>query len=400
MGDHDHFADYDDVENGNFSGNMTNCTNDYCISDQEYWDLILQHITPQPYEWALIFMHFVVFVVGLVGNALVCIVVYRVSAMRTVTNYFIVNLALADFLVILFCQPTTVVWDTTETWMLGTVPCKLIVYFQTVSVAVSVLTLTFISLDRWYAICFPLKFNSTTARAKTAIIIIWIVALLCDIPELITLRTTQRHLNIETIVFTQCMPAWSDTTERHYQVIKSVVLYFLPLGVTSIAYLQIVRVLWRSGNIPGHVECRAPLNTISGCRRMTIANTSTEGQLKSRRKAAKMLVAVVIMFAVCYFPVHLVAMLRYTIEIRKSDMTEFLATFSHWLCYANSAVNPVIYNFMSGKFRKEFRRTFSCFGGRSPRRNNLHMSSYASRYAVTNRTELMPLSMTSHLEVD
>jgi 7 transmembrane receptor (rhodopsin family). len=49
--------------------------------------------------------------------------------------------------------------------------------FQTVSVAISVLTLTFISVDRWYAICFPLKFKSTTGRAKTAIIIIWLLAL-------------------------------------------------------------------------------------------------------------------------------------------------------------------------------------------------------------------------------
>jgi hypothetical protein len=48
---------------------------------------------------------------------------------------------------------------------------------QTVSVAISVLTLTFISVDRWYAICFPLKFKSTTGRAKTAIIIIWLLAL-------------------------------------------------------------------------------------------------------------------------------------------------------------------------------------------------------------------------------
>ncbi|CAA9995623.1 unnamed protein product [Nesidiocoris tenuis] len=87
------------------------------------------------------------------------------------------------------------------------------------------------------------------------------------IPELITLHTTQRHFNINTILFTQCTPAWSDTTERHYNAIKSVVLYFLPLGITSIAYLQIVRVLWRSGNIPGHLECRTPLNTISGNRR-------------------------------------------------------------------------------------------------------------------------------------
>lgn len=48
---------------------------------------------------------------------------------------------------------------------------------QTVSVTVSVMTLTSISIDRWYAICHPLKFKSTTGRAKTAIIIIWIVGL-------------------------------------------------------------------------------------------------------------------------------------------------------------------------------------------------------------------------------
>lgn len=48
---------------------------------------------------------------------------------------------------------------------------------QTVSVTVSIMTLTSISIDRWYAICHPMKFKSTTSRARTAIIIIWIVGL-------------------------------------------------------------------------------------------------------------------------------------------------------------------------------------------------------------------------------
>jgi 7 transmembrane receptor (rhodopsin family) len=50
--------------------------------------------------------------------------------MRTVTNIFIVNLAVADFFVILLCLPPTVVWDVTETWFLGEVPCKVVIYFQ------------------------------------------------------------------------------------------------------------------------------------------------------------------------------------------------------------------------------------------------------------------------------
>lgn len=50
--------------------------------------------------------------------------------MRTVTNIFIVNLAVADFFVILFCLPPTVVWDVTETWFMGEVMCKVVLYFQ------------------------------------------------------------------------------------------------------------------------------------------------------------------------------------------------------------------------------------------------------------------------------
>lgn len=47
---------------------------------------------------------------------------------------------------------------------------------QTVSVTVSVLTLTFISIDRWYAICFPLRYVSTNGRAIGSIAFIWAVA--------------------------------------------------------------------------------------------------------------------------------------------------------------------------------------------------------------------------------
>ncbi|CAB0002340.1 unnamed protein product, partial [Nesidiocoris tenuis] len=155
-----------------------------------------------------------------------------------------------------------------------------------------------------------------------------------DIPELITLHTTQRHFNINTILFTQCTPAWSDTTERHYNAIKSVVLYFLPLGITSIAYLQIVRVLWRSGNIPGHLECRTPLNTISGNRR--------EWGLPAERAESA-----VDHWSVWKVLLTTAALGAYSIEIPKTDLTEALGNISHWLCYANSAVNPLIYNFMS-----------------------------------------------------
>jgi len=110
--------------------NVTNCTNDYCIPDEDYIELMMQHIFPKFSDWVLIAMHSVVFVVGLIGNALVCMAVYRNHSMRTVTNYFIVNLAVADLLVLLICLPPSVLWDVTETWFLGLKLCKAVPYLQ------------------------------------------------------------------------------------------------------------------------------------------------------------------------------------------------------------------------------------------------------------------------------
>lgn len=105
----------------------------YCnLTREDYVKMLENYIYPQPYEWVLIATHTIVFVVGLVGNALVCISVYRNHTMRTVTNLFIVNLAMADFMVILFCLPPTVLWDVTETWFLGKTFCKLLLYFQVI----------------------------------------------------------------------------------------------------------------------------------------------------------------------------------------------------------------------------------------------------------------------------
>lgn len=106
----------------------------YCnLSKEEYIALLDDYIFPMPYEWVLIASHMVVFFVGLVGNALVCVAVYRNHSMRTVTNYFIVNLAVADFMVILFCLPPTVLWDVTETWFFGNAMCRIVLYFQVIT---------------------------------------------------------------------------------------------------------------------------------------------------------------------------------------------------------------------------------------------------------------------------
>lgn len=107
-----------------------NCTNVNCTTTEDYVNCMFDYIFPKFWDWVLIATHSIVFLVGLVGNALVCIAVYRNHSMRTVTNYFIVNLAVADFLVLLLCLPFTVLWDITETWFFGLALCKAVPYLQ------------------------------------------------------------------------------------------------------------------------------------------------------------------------------------------------------------------------------------------------------------------------------
>ncbi|GIY69827.1 orexin receptor type 2, partial [Caerostris darwini] len=360
-----------------------NCNNEYCVSDEDYLAMIHDYIIPTPLEWMLISLHVVVFVVGLVGNALVCVSVYRNHTMRTVTNYFIVNLALADFLVILVCLPPTVLWDVTETWFFGRITCKLVLYLQSISVSVSVLTLTFISIDRWYAICHPLSFKSTAARAKTNILLIWLVSILVVLPEAIVLDTRKHPIPLDTIYLTDCTYTWSESSTKIYQLFLVLFLYVAPFLLMAVAYYQIAKVLWNK-NIPGssemnHHPSRTTVSKQNGKNGATVrliaANPSCEGQIQSRRKAAKMLIAVVVIFGLCYLPVHLINALRYTVGLPQNSATTVVSLISHWLCYANSSINPIIYNFMNDDLdsdnlkRYNVRISTQCFSIELPSEN-------------------------------
>ncbi|XP_058831451.1 orexin receptor type 2-like isoform X2 [Topomyia yanbarensis] len=396
-----------DVEEYNencFIDHNVTCVGDplYCnLTYEEYRQLLMDYIYPSTGEWILIASHTVVFIIGLVGNALVCIAVYTNHTMRTVTNIFIVNLAVADFFVILCCLPPTVVWDVTETWFLGQAMCKVIIYFQTVSVTVSVLTLTFISIDRWYAICFPLRYKPRPERAWRSIAVIWLIGFLSDLPEFLVLTTRRKKLRFDIKLFTQCVATWDKEKEKTFYIIKFVFLYLLPLLFMTVAYIQIILILWRSDTIPGHRESRTQPCGIHSTRSTLncVGNTSTMGQLRARRKAAKMLVAVVVMFAGCYCPVHMLNVARYSFNIGQNDIVAVLSLFSHWLCYANSAANPVIYNFMSGKFRREFKNALEkCHCLRNPRGLGGRVGGYDDRsmYHTATRMNISPSTRSNY----
>lgn len=347
-----------------------NCSNEYCVSDEQYLDMIRDYIRPSAFEWCLIAFYLAVFALGLVGNALVCFVVWNDRQLRTVTNLFIVNLAVADLVIVVVCLPPTVLGDVTETWYLGPVMCKIVLYLQGVMVSVSVLTLTVISVERYYAICHPLLFKAKSRRARLMIFVVWLVSLAIILPEFVVLTTFRRFPDdFPTDLLTTCKPAWEYHHQMAFQLFLMVTLYFVPIALMGAAYTRIAICLW-SSPIPSELLASSEnMSSSSSCLHNTTANYTTCGvqrlkdartQMLSRRKVAKMLIAVVVMFGICFLPVHLLNILRYA-EVGMSDNVALaFALIAHCLCNLNSAINPVIYYLMSEKFKRGFLDVLEC----------------------------------------
>ncbi|XP_010619904.1 orexin receptor type 1 isoform X1 [Fukomys damarensis] len=339
------------------------------------------YLYPKQYEWVLIAAYVAVFLIALVGNTLVCLAVWRNHHMRTVTNYFIVNLSLADVLVTAICLPASLLVDITESWLFGHTLCKVIPYLQAVSVSVAVLTLSFIALDRWYAICHPLLFKSTARRTRGSILGIWAVSLTVMVPQAAVMECSSAlpELANRTRLFSVCDEHWADELyPRIYHSCFFVVTYLAPLSLMAMAYFQIFRKLW-GRQIPGTTSAlvrnwKRPsdqmeeqgqgLSVEPQPRARARTFLAEVKQMRARRKTAKMLMVVLLVFALCYLPISVLNVLKRVFGMfhQASDREAVYAcfTFSHWLVYANSAANPIIYNFLSGKFREQFKAAFSC----------------------------------------
>ncbi|KAI3375879.1 hypothetical protein L3Q82_003754 [Scortum barcoo] len=101
----------------------------------------------------LILAYSTIIVLGVLGNSLVIYVIYRFKTLRTVTNFFIANLAVADLLVNTLCLPFTLVYTLQGEWKFGSTLCFLLPYAQGLAVHVSTVTLNVIALDRHSTSC-------------------------------------------------------------------------------------------------------------------------------------------------------------------------------------------------------------------------------------------------------
>ncbi|EGK96735.1 AGAP002881-PB [Anopheles gambiae str. PEST] len=267
----------------------------------------------------------IIMCLGVIGNVMVPIVILKTKDMRNSTNIFLTNLSIADLLVLLVCTPTVLVEVNSppEVWVLGEEMCNRAVPFVELTVAhASVLTILAISFERYYAICEPLKagYVCTKTRALLICLAAWTVA----------------------AILTSFWPASF--------FVGSIVLFFIvPLLILVVLYSVIAKNLMENPTII-----------------MSSASSGNRGNVyKYRKQVIFMLGAVVVSFFVCLLPFR--ALTLWIIIVPSEAIVSIgierfyiLLYFCRIMLYMNSAINPILYNLMSSKFRNGFLQLLGC----------------------------------------
>ncbi|XP_050720732.1 neuropeptide CCHamide-1 receptor-like [Eriocheir sinensis] len=311
-------------------------------------------ITERPETYIVPTVFAFIFVVGAVGNGTLVFLFARYPNMRNVPNMYILSLALGDLLVVVFAVPFVSIIFITDTWPYGEPICRLSEFMRDVSVGVTVFTLTALSADRYLAIVDPVgRRAGAVARRSTvlATAVIWGFALLLASPAALFSHLSMEHTGNGTIVICYPFPTWLGGVYPRVNVLaKLIVYYLLPLLIISTFYLLMARHLMRASSaLPGEAAQQQ--------------QQQRARHMAARRKVARMVLAFVVIFAVCYFPNHVFMVWFYFNPNVEHDYNHYWNAFrciGFCLAFFNSCVNPIALYCISGAFRKSFNRHLFC----------------------------------------
>jgi len=307
-----------------------------------------------------------VLAVGVVGNTLVLLVILTSKSMRSSTNIFLLNLSIADLLVLIICCPNAMVemYMRKDIWVMGEAMCKLVPFIELTVSHTSVLTILAITVERYYAVCLPLHAGRIWTKGKAGLVCVvsWLLSILLTSP-LLAIANYKEDPSTPTCT-TDVEPIW---TKVYFLSIISL-FFWLPLAVLVFLYAVIARHLTEGARVTKHAGSTHSAHCVGG---KVMPGTEPAAVTKGRRQIVRMLGTVVIFFFACLLPFKVLTMfvVVYPYEIHeKFNMELFynLLYFSRLMFYINSAINPILYNTMSSRFRERFRRVFGC-GAASPR---------------------------------
>ncbi|XP_058448036.1 trissin receptor isoform X2 [Malaya genurostris] len=343
------------------------------------------------------------------GNLLVILVVTMSRRLRSITNFFLANLAVADLCVGVFCVMQNLTIYLIESWVFGDFLCKMYQFVHSLSYTASIFILVVICMERYFAIIHPITCKQilTSRRLRLVIVAVWITSAVYSVPKFIFVRTITNNLGndqLETI----CIIDRKAFNSELFDIINFALLYLLPLLVMTVLYSRIAIALWKSsrglerhialqnttssnysanynrkpsqkyekraaGVTESQVSVESDKVVVTTWRsqnsfhqrhgtQLTQMSHSSNNVLRARRGVIRMLMVVVLTFALCNLPFHARKMWQYWSTDYRGD-SNFNALFTpltFLVTYFNSGVNPLLYAFLSRNFRKGMRELLLC----------------------------------------
>lgn len=191
-----------------------------------------------------IFIFSLTALISVIGNVLV-ILVFQVrfteqKQCQTSLKPYLVNLAVADLIMAIFCMPFTYI-DAISFWVFPNAMCPVVVFLQVMSVSGNVFTNVAIGINRFRAIVFPFKPLFKRRVCCRIIAIIWILSFLMSSAQLFVSRAIDRNGTVH------CQELWpTPSAARTYTLIIFTCIYAFPLLLLVITYTTITVTLWKN----------------------------------------------------------------------------------------------------------------------------------------------------------
>ncbi|XP_045081139.1 delta-type opioid receptor-like isoform X2 [Coregonus clupeaformis] len=296
----------------------------------ERTDNLAKDSTPVIIAIIITTLYSIVCVLGLVGNVLVMYVIIRYTKMKTATNIYIFNLALADALAT-STLPFQSVNFLMGTWPFGDVLCKIVISIDYYNMFTSIFTLTTMSIDRYIAVCHPVKALDfrTPRNAKIVNVCNWILSSAIGLPVcvLYSISTCSGIIDC-TLIFPH--PSWY--WENLLKICVFIFAFIIPVLIITVCYgLMILRL--------------KSVRMLSGSKERD----------RNLRRITRMVLVVVAIFIICWTPIHIYVIIKALINIPNSLLQSVTWHFCIALGYTNSCLNPVLYAFLDENFKRCFR---------------------------------------------